>query len=102
MPTTSRARVLAVTGAVLLLAILTAGCARRDQPAVGVPDQPTAPMAAEATPALPPSAPSASVPGPTATPVPAPDLSSIDALVKDIDNDLNADASAGTNEGSTP
>jgi hypothetical protein len=44
----------------------------------------------------------ASVPVPGESPVPTPDLSSIEALIKNTDTDLNADASAGADEGSTP
>lgn len=101
MPTTSRTRILALAGAVLLLAILAAGCARRGQPAAaGTTEAPTASFATAPTPSAAPVA--TSRPTPTGSPVPTPDLSSIEALVKDIDNDLNADATAGANEGSTP
>jgi len=35
-------------------------------------------------------------------PVPTPDLGPIDSLLKDIHDDLDADASAGADEGSNP
>ena len=106
MQTTRSAWPLALAATVLLLATITAGCARRtpsagDGPATG----PTATVASDATPAstVPGSAATAApTPTPAATPVPTPDLSAVDALLKDIDNDLNADASAGTNEGTAP
>lgn len=114
MRTTSRGRILALGGAVLLLAVITAGCARRSSPASLATTAPIASAAAEATTpdpsvgATPADAdadatpPGTAAPTAAAAPISSPDLSSIDGLIKDIDNELGADASAGTDEGTTP
>jgi hypothetical protein len=107
MQTPRGSRILALGAAIVLLALSTASCARRGQAVDGgSTPAPFATVAADAaTPAV--SADLAASPGPTAiapatSPVPTPDLAAIDALINDIDTDLNADASAGPNEGSTP
>ena len=112
MRTTSRGRILALGGAVLLLAVITAGCARRSSPASLATTAPIASAPAEATTpdpsveATPADAdatpPGTAAPTAAAAPISSPDLSSIDGLIKDIDNELGADASAGTDEGTTP
>ncbi len=112
MRTTSGRRILAIGGAVLLLAVMTAGCARRSLPGSSAANAPVASLAAVAaspespidstsskavaTPA------STQAPTPAAMPVATPDLSAIDGLIKDIDNEIGADASAGADEGTMP
>lgn len=101
MPTTSRAAILALGGAVLLLALMSAGCARRGQAADAgsTPSSVSTSVAAEVTP---PTTLGPTVSAPAATPVPTPDLSAVDGLIKDIDTEAGADASAGADEGTTP
>ena len=106
--------ILAFGAAVLLIALVTAGCGRRTQPG-GADAAPAATPTAFGAPAAPasdapvspvPAAPSAATPsGPPAaavatSPVPTPDLAGIETLVNEIGQDLDADASAGTSEGS--
>lgn len=96
------------------VATLAAGCGRRpvstetgSGTAVGasgpaatqtaVPDRVTATDAPGAEPSIDQSSPATA---PTGTPVPTPDLTSIEALLAGIGADLNADATATTDEGS--
>ena len=107
MPSSRPARNLTLAGLLILGAIFTAGCSHRGLDAgAGAEPSPTAARAADVSPAasLTPAASLGPPPAPTAavTPVPSPDLSTIDGLIKDITNDLDADASAGADEGSTP
>lgn len=109
----ARSRTILAAGAVVLLvALVTAGCGRRAQPA----DAGAAPTATSATapavagaPSAPPVADASVSPAPTgtpaavrttATPVSTPDLAGIETLITEIGQDLGADASAGTSEGS--
>lgn len=109
-------RILTVTGVVLLVAVVAAGCGRRAQLAdVGsqatlrpttttIPETP-APPEVTTSPAPAEPAPSASAelvasPTPNATPVASPDLASIEALISGLDSDLANDATADTDEGS--
>ena len=111
MRTSRHRRLLAMFGAVLLLAVISAGCARRSTTDGATATSPVASQAADigtaapspdptSSPAATPAATAASTPA--ATPVATPDLSAIDGLIKDIDNELGADASAGADEGNTP
>jgi hypothetical protein len=123
MQASRRSRFVALAAAVFVVALVSAGCARRGQsadaagaagaatsspvatvPVLAATPAPSAEPSAAPTAATTPVPPSAGtpVPPPAATPVPSPDLSSVDSLIKDITNDLDADASAGADEGSTP
>jgi hypothetical protein len=98
-------RIAALLGLVLMLSIVTAGCARRDSVTdTGVTPPPIVSVSATpAPPSTPPTRPpDATATSPSATPVPSPDLTAIDGLIRDINDDLDADASAGADEGSTP
>lgn len=104
MQTARPARAFALVMTILLLALLSAGCGHRTLGAsYGNPPSPmaTGPVGVLAATA-PPAIASATTPAPMATPVPPPDLSAVDALLTDIDDDLQADASAGPNEGTAP
>ncbi|MCI0582543.1 MAG: hypothetical protein L0227_06555 [Chloroflexi bacterium] len=118
----------AVVGTMLLLALVTAGCGRGGlPPAAGAgsgPDEGLAGPSATATgptssppveTAAPSSTPATSPPGateppglaPEVTPAPLapivpPHLTAIEALLADLDAALGADATADTDEGSTP
>ncbi|TAJ99657.1 MAG: hypothetical protein EPO36_11410 [Chloroflexota bacterium] len=123
MPNRSSRAALAVAGTVLLLALVTAGCGRRDSVAGadGVAADSTA--GATATAKAPPTAtapiettdasqtPDTSQPPaptgtagagakPTAAPFATPDLTAIEQLLADLDAALGADATADTDEGS--
>jgi hypothetical protein len=117
MPSSRRALVL--VGTILMLTLVTGGCARRGQvaadgsmptPVAAAPTDGSVPAAtSEASPAVTVATPEASAEAtsgatgmPTGTAVPTPDLSTIEALIHDIDTDLGADASAAADEGSTP
>ena len=114
MPNHRSRGALAVAGTVLLLAVVTAGCGRRDLPAAAGPTaaaavEPSepAPMAtATATQASlatePPAASQPPNPGtqPTPAPLATPDFSAIDDLLADLDAALGADAIAESEEGS--
>ena len=116
MKPTRRRTILAVGAVVLLVALVSAGCGRRAQPAdagaAPAATPATAPEVAGAPSALPAAdasvspvstATPAATPAATrttATPVPTPDLAGIETLITEIGQDLDADASAGTNEGS--
>lgn len=105
MGVTRRHRILALGAAILLLAFVTAGCARRGGADGGSPAGPIATLAADAatpSPSIEATSPTVSTPGPSASPVPTPDLSAVDGLLNSTDTDLNADASAGPDEGTTP
>lgn len=91
-------RSIALAAPVLLLA-LTAGCAHRAPGADAGSSPSSATNAASA--AAPVVSPVVTLPTP-ATPAETPDLSAVDGLLNDIDTDLNADASAGPDEGTTP
>ena len=88
------------------LSFVLAGCGRSGAAA----DNGTAPTPTGAIPVASGSSPASPTPGPTRTdatdavptPVPAPDLGAIDSLLMDINDDLDADAGAGADEGSTP
>jgi hypothetical protein len=118
---TRRARtILALAGALLLVALVATGCGRRpSQPATGAAQAPSPAIGVASSPAPAGTVPAAIAPAadPTGsppvtaatpaavapaarTPVPTPDLVSIQDLLTQIDHDLNADASAGTSEGS--
>jgi hypothetical protein len=116
---------LAVTGTVLLLVVVTAGCGRRglpaapgdgagaaaatagpatagpatatESPAAAVPESPDP----EPTPAasLAPTQPAAASSQPAAAPLATPDLAAIDDLLEELDAALGADATADTDEG---
>ena len=117
MQTLGRRAHLAIGAAVLLVAFVSAGCAGRGQVAgpgaVSMPaPQATEPVVTAVTAALTePTEPAASAaltstPTPltttAASPVSTPDFTAIDSLIKDIKDELGADASAGTDEGSNP
>jgi hypothetical protein len=103
-------RLIVLGTALLLVVVVTSGCARRGQAGTGsggTGADVTAPSPLPAASVLVSTvAPSASLEATLAaagtTPVPTPDLTAIEALIKDIDNDLGADASAAADEGSTP
>ncbi len=105
--------------AAVVVAVVATGCGRRGAAAAGTPTQdPGAPAATVgigqadpsglATPSPAPSTPApsalAAATPPPATPAPlaTPDLSSINQLLADLDAALGADATADTDEGSTP
>ncbi len=112
--------IVALAGALLLVALVTTGCGRRpSQTETGAAQAPSPAIAVASSPAPagtlpatiapaadPTGSPSVTTATPAAvapaagTPVPTPDLVSIQDLLTQIDNDLNADASAGTSEGS--
>jgi hypothetical protein len=108
---TNRRATLALTGALLAVTVVTAGCGRHGQgsataaepaatgaepaatPTVSAPAaEPTATPVASPTPAT--------SPKPAAAAVPTPDLSGIDDQIDQLGRDLDADASASTSEGS--
>lgn len=107
-------RILTVTGVVLLVAVVAAGCGRRAQLAdvgsqatlgpttttlseIRATEVTTPPAPAEPAPSA--SAELVVSPTPTATPVASPDLASIEALISGLDSDLANDATADTDEG---
>lgn len=111
MQTARSARPFALVATVLLLALLVGGCGRRApeasdsagaSPVVTAPAEASAPAPATAPATAPPPTATAGTTAASAAPVPTPDLAAVDALLRDIDNDLQADASAGTNEGTAP
>ncbi len=112
-------RILAVAGAVLLLAIVTTGCGRRAEPADAAAGSPSAEMPASTavavrtnpTESVGPESPvpgpadgagptEAPAPQPTHAPLATPDLIAIEQLLVELDAALGADATADTDEGS--
>lgn len=88
----------------LALAVVAAGCGGRGA-AAGITSEPTHLPTAATTATLGPTsaAPTATAePTPTASPLPTPDLTAVERLLDDTDQDLQADASAGADEGTTP
>jgi hypothetical protein len=114
MQTPGRRTNAALAAAVLLFALVAAGCAGRHGQVAGAIAATPTPLAATAATATPPivtATPAMSIEAPpspslaataTASPIPTPDLTAIEALIKDIKDELGAEASAGTDEGSTP
>jgi hypothetical protein len=120
VPSHRTRRALAVIATVLVFALVTAGCGRRDLPAEAGIDAAAATQAAPSTgpttrPTTRPTA-EASVPPPSAAaaeppvtteppvaslpPLATPDLAAIEDLLKELDAALGADATADTDEGS--
>jgi cell division septation protein DedD len=114
MQTIGRSTKVALGAAVLLFALIAAGCAGRHGQVAGAIAATPTPLAATPATAMPPivtaSAETSIEPSPSptpaataaASPIPTPDLTAIEALIKDITDELGAEASAGTDEGSTP
>ena len=112
MRTTTRHRILIVISAALVVVVL-AGCGRRvdlagpDGPspssvtvgATSLPGQASQPAPASPDPTSSPGAEASPSTAPTDTPIPSPDLASIEALLSGIDTDLGDDAAAAANEG---
>ena len=108
----------ALGAAVLLAVLVAAGCAGRQAHAAVASATSTPPAAAGATETAATATPPILTASPTmtvepsaaptaaattaASPIPTPDLAAIDALIKDIKDELGAEASAGADEGSTP
>lgn len=104
MPIQPATRIVATVALALALALVAAGCGGRGA-AAGITAEPTPVPTAAATATLgPTSAPPTATPEPTptASPLPTPDLSAVERLLDDTDQDLQADASAGADEGTTP
>jgi hypothetical protein len=124
MNQTRRGAAATAAGAVLLIALATAGCGRPGRvgdgtaapatPAASIPiaaqaspdaastqaEAPSDPTPPASTDPTPPASTDPTPPAATVTPVPTPDLAGIQDLLDQLGRDLDADASATTSEGS--